>query len=77
MGFLSQITGQRVVRQEDGTWRQVKAYNFLEKLVTQPLGTYIDRRQATVAKWVALLPILEVCERETDYKEGGRRRDLW
>ena len=61
--FLGWIMEQRVVRQEDGTWSQVEADEFLEKLVTPSLGTYIDRSQATVSEWVVLLPILEVCDR--------------
>ena len=31
VGFLRQITGQRVLQQEDGTWRQVTAEKVLEK----------------------------------------------
>ena len=65
VGFLRQITGQRAVQQEDGTWRQVASEKVLEKSGTQYLGTYIDRRQATVAEWVALCPILELYDRET------------
>ena len=30
-----------------------------------------------MAEWVALRPILEVCNRETGYKGGGRRRETW
>ena len=66
---------QRVVWQEDGTWRQVEAEKALEKAGTQSLGTYIDRRQATVAEWVALRTILEVCDIETGYEGGGG--DAW
>ena len=66
--------GQRAVRQEYGTWRQAAAEKVLDKAGTQYVGTYIDRRQATVAEWVASLPILELCERETGYKGGGARR---
>ena len=64
IGFLSWITGKRALRQEDGTWRQVAADKVLEMSGTQSLGTYIDRSQAKVAEWVALRPILEVCERK-------------
>ena len=40
--------------------------------------TYIGRRQATVAQWVALRPLFEVCAREKGYEGGGNRReDLW
>ena len=50
-----------------GTWRQVAADKVLEKSGTKSVGVCIDRRQATVAEWVALRPILEVCGRETGY----------
>ena len=30
-----------------------------------------------MAEWVALCPILEVCDRETGYEGGGRRREPW
>ena len=35
---------------------------------TQPLQTYVDRRQTTVAEWVNLRPIFDVCVRETGYE---------
>ena len=44
---------------------------------TQSARIYIDRRQATMAQWVALRPLIEVCARETEYEEGGRRRKAW
>ena len=56
--FLWQITTQRAEKQKGGTWRQVAAETFLDKARTHPLGTYIYRSQATVAEWVASLPIL-------------------
>ena len=65
VGLLRQIMGPRAVQQEDGTWWRVAVENVLEKAGTQSLGTYIDRRQATVAEWVALSPILEVCDIDT------------
>ena len=40
--------------------------------------TYIGIRQATLAQWVALRPIFEVCTGEKGYEGGGLRRDtLW
>ena len=45
---------------------------------THPLWTYVDRRQATVAEWVALRPILGVFARDIGYEGGGRLRvPLW
>ena len=46
----------------------------LQGAVRQPLRTYINRRQATVAEWVLLRPIFNVCAREMGYKGGGRLR---
>ena len=65
------------MQREDGTWRQVASYKVLKKSGTQSLRAYIDRRQATVAGWVALCPILEVCDREMGYEGGGRCREPW
>ena len=30
-----------------------------------------------MAQWVVLRPLFEVCERETGFKGGGRRREAW
>ena len=77
VGLLMRITRNRAVRQKDRTWRKVSAATVLEKSGTQPLGAYIDRRQATLAEWVALRPILEVCDKEKAYKRGRRRQEPW
>ena len=77
MGFLNQITGQREVQQEDGTWRQVEEKKVLEKAESHSLGNYIERIHATVAEWVELRPILEVCDREVGYEGGGSLQDPW
>ena len=47
---------------------------FLRGAGTQPLRTYVDMRHMTVADWVALQPIFDVCARDMGYEEGGR---LW
>ena len=74
MGFLWKITGKRAVQWGYRTWRQVASEKVLEKEGTQSLRTYIDKRQATVAEWVALRLILKVFYRETGYEVGGRLR---
>ena len=66
---------QGAVRQKDRTWRQVAVETVLEKAGTQTLETYIERRQAIVAEWVALRPILEVCDKEKAYKRRRRRQE--
>ena len=45
---------------------------------TQYNMTYIEQQQATVAQWVVLRPLFELCTRERRYKVRGRRRKaLW
>ena len=55
----------------------MEAEKFLKEAGTQSLGAYIDKRQATVAEWVALRPILKICDKETCYKGGRRFWELW
>ena len=50
---------------------------MLQGAGTQPLQTYLDRRQATVDKWVALRPFLEVYVKYTGYERGGKIQDPW
>ena len=41
-------------------------------------ATYIGRHQEMVQQWLALQPLMEVCDQETGYKGGGRcRRSRW
>ena len=61
----------------DGTWRNAAAASVNKEVATQTLGAYIDNRQAKVEDWTALSPILEVCDKETGYEGGGRRREPW
>ena len=44
---------------------------------TQLIQTYLDKRQATVAEWVALRNIFDVCTREMGYEVGGKLRVFW
>ena len=71
MGFIRKMTGHMEKRQRDGTWRSEAVAKVLKEAGTKTLGAYIDKRQATVAEWVALRPILEIFYRETGYKGGG------
>ena len=65
LGFLRHITGNKAKRQRDGTWQGEAEEKVLNEAGTQSMGAYIDKRQETVAEWVALLPILEVYNTET------------
>ena len=48
-----------------------------EASVMQLTMTYIGRQQATVAQWVALRLLSEVCEREKGYGGVELRREAW
>ena len=66
-GFLRQITGKRAWQIGDGTWETPRAEVVREAAGTQLVVIYIGRRKATVAQWVALWPIFEVCAGEKVY----------
>ena len=51
--------------------------SVLKNTGTQKLGTYIEKQQNKVSEWIVLRLIYEVCDRETGYKVGGRRREPW
>ena len=51
---------------------QFVAEKVLQGVRIQPLQIYLDRSQATVAEWVTVRPILDVCARYTGYKVGGK-----
>ena len=75
--FLQMITGERSRKLGDGKWETPG-----EEVIREAVGIhldriYIERRQATVSKWVALHPLFELCTRETGYEGGGRRKKLW
>ena len=71
------MTVNIVKRKRFGTWRNAAAESVLKEEGMHTLGEYIDNHQATVAQWVVLRPIIEVCNRETVYEGVGRHCDLW
>ena len=71
VGLLKQIKKSKAKRLRDESWRKVAAKKVRG---TQPLRTYLDRKQATVAEWVTLRPISNICARETVYEGGGKIR---
>ena len=77
MSFLWQMTGMKAQRLGGKTWKNEGEDMLLQATETKPLREYINRRQATVAEWVALRPIFEVCEKETGYEGGGRLHRQW
>ena len=64
------------MQQKYREYRQVAAETVLDKSGTQTLRTYIESRQATEVKLVALCPIFRVCDRETG-GPGRHQETLW
>ena len=60
-----------------GTWEKPGSEGVREVVGTHSVITYIGRRQTTMAEWVALRPLYEVCAKEKGYEGGGRRREAW
>ena len=75
IGFLIQITGKRARRKANRMWYIPAAEEVREAVLNQLDATYIGRIQGTVAQWVALWKIFEVCARETGYEGAGQKRD--
>ena len=77
MNFLPQVMGMKARRLGDETWRNEGDDRVIQEAGTKHLREYINRRQATVVKWVELQPILEVCTKETGYEGWGRLSEQW
>ena len=77
VGFLQQVTGMKARRIGGKTWTKEGPYRVLRVAGTKLLQEYIENRQVTLAEWVDLRPIFEVCAKETGYKGGEKLRDLW
>ena len=75
VGFLRQVTGQTAKLQRDGIWISVAVDSVPKETRAQTLGMFIDKQYETVAEWVTLRPIIEVRNKDMDYKGGGRRRE--
>ena len=63
MGFLRQVTKSKEKRLRDRLWWKAASNKVIQGVETQPLQTYLNRRQVTVTEWVALRPIFDVCAR--------------
>ena len=74
-GFLRHIMGKQARRRRYVTWETPGAEGVREATWTQLARIYIGRRQASMAKWVALRPLFEMCARETWYEGVGCRRE--
>ena len=71
MGFLKQVTKLKAKILREGLWQKVGVDKVLQRAGTQRLQTYLDRRHAAVAEWVALRTIFDVFARDMGYK-GAR-----
>ena len=74
LGFFHQILQKRARRQADGEWETPAAEEFIREAGTQLAAKYIGRRKETVAQWVDLRTLLEVCTWDTGYEGGVRKR---
>ena len=72
VGFLQQVTGEKAQRLGYKTWKKYGTDSVLQETGTKHLREYVNNKQATVAEWVVLLPIFEVCANETGYEGGGK-----
>ena len=77
VGVLRQVLGMKEWRLGDETWNEEGPYRVMHVGGTKPLREYINKMQATVAEWVALRPIFEVCKKETRYEGEGKLREPW
>ena len=77
MGFLGQVTGKKMQLIGDDSWWRVAEESMLQAERTKTINNYIDKRQSTVAGWVALRPILNVCAKETGYEGRERILEPW
>ena len=77
MGFLCQVMRMKAKIQKDGSWRKLASDRVPQEAGTQPLQTYIYRRQANVEEWVDLRAIFKYDFYETCYEGGGSLRDPW
>ena len=73
------MEGDREKGAKDGeeNWRKEGADSVLQEAGIKPLGDYKNKRQAAVSEWVTLLPIFEVCAKETGYKGGWSVQKPW
>ena len=77
MVFLRQVAGMTNQKLGINTWHKEGVERVLQETETKPFRGYTERRQATVAEWVALRPIFEVFVKETGFEGRGRARNQW
>ena len=75
--LLRQVTGTTNQMLGVDTWKKEGGERVIQATGKKPLREYIERRQATVAEWVALRPLFKVCRKETGFEGGGRARKQW
>ena len=74
---LRLITGRRARQLGDRTRETPGEEGVREEEGIHLSRISIEHHQATVAQWVALRPLFEVCAMETGYEGWGRRRKAW
>ena len=59
------LTGRQPKRRGDRSWEYASLEEAMMESGFEGIGTYITRRQNTVAQYIAMQPILDLCERSS------------
>ena len=75
-GSSRQITGRQPQRGRDGKWFYPSLVGAMKEAGITDVRTSINRRQNTVAQYIATRPLLDLCEGATQ-REGARVTMRW
>ena len=68
MGFLRQVKKLKTKGLRGGLWQKAAEKKIIQGSGTQPIQTYLDRRQATLTEWGDLRTIFDVCTMKMVYE---------
>ena len=75
-GAARRLAGRQPRRGSDGKWFYPSLEGGMKEVGLTDLRTYINRRQNTVAQYIATRPFLDLCEGATQ-REGSRVTLRW
>ena len=75
-GAARRITGRQPQRGWDGKWFYPSLEGAMKEAGFTDVGTSLNRRQNTVAQYIATRPLLELCEGATQ-RGGARVKMRW
>ena len=70
------LTGRQPRRQGDWSWEYPSLEEEMEEAGFEGIGKYITRRQNMVTQYIAMQPILDLCEQFTQ-RTGARVSQQW